>query len=103
VTVTPGSTRPKSLDAERRAWVEVLKIIGAAPQLALSRKLLEYTLAKFEIEDDALVEELHLLAQQMVQVNANQAGRNQGAGAAQNGGVSDGASAVLAGATGGSR
>ncbi|HYE93735.1 MAG TPA: hypothetical protein VEA38_22070 [Terriglobales bacterium] len=105
VTVAPGSTRPKSLDAERRAWVEVLKIIGAAPQLALSRKLLEYTLAKFEIEDESLVEELFMLANQMVQVNANQAGRNQGAAGVggSNGGVTDATSAVLAGVNGGSR
>lgn len=103
VTVQPGSTRPKSLDAERRAWVEVLKIFGAAPQLLMSRKLIEYTLAKFEIEDESLVEELFMLAKQMQAVAANQAGRTQGQGAAQNGGVSDGASAVLAGATGGSR
>lgn len=110
VTVSPGSTRPKSLDAERRAWLDFLRILGAAPQLALSRALLDYTAAKFEIEDDRLLDELTALAEKMVNVNANQAGRNQGgqnpgAGGVggSNGNVTDVQSAILAGVTGGAR
>ena len=78
VTVAPGSTRPKNLDFERRQWLEFLKVLGAFPQLALSPELLRYTAEKFEGLPERVVEELTVLAKQMVNINANQAGRNQG-------------------------
>jgi hypothetical protein len=104
VTVAPGSTRPKNLDFERRQWLEFLKVIGAFPQLAMSPELLRYTAEKFEGLPERVVEELAMLAKQMVAVNANQAGRNQG-GAAGGGAGNNGTAnpAILAAVTGGAR
>ena len=78
VTVAPGSMRPRNLDLERRNWFDFLKILGQFPQLALSRELLHETAAKFEGINERMLDELQALAQKMVEVNANQAGRNQG-------------------------
>ena len=103
VSVVPGSARPKNLDVERKQWLSFLQILGSAPQLALSRQLLQYTAEKFDMHDDQLLDELSALAQKMVQVNANQAGRNQGGGAAPggNGAAGPGVETLLAGVTGG--
>ena len=100
VTIVPGTNRPANLDMERRQWLEFLRVIGAAPQLILSRELLRYTAEKFGMHDDRLLDELSMMAQKMIQVSANQAGRNQGGSSS---GASPGTSTVLAGATGGSR
>jgi len=102
VTVVPGSTRPRNLDTERSSWMEFLKVLGAAPQLALSRELLRYTAEKFEVNDERLLDELTALAEKMVSVNANQAGRSGGASS----GASNGTTAspeILAAVTGGTR
>ena len=101
VSVVPGSTRPRNLDTERNAWMEFLKVIGAAPQLALSRELLRYTAEKFEVNDERLLDELTALAQQMVAVNANQAGRSAGSTSAVNGTTAS--PDILAAVTGGAR
>jgi hypothetical protein len=109
VTVAPGSTRPKNLEFERRQWLEFLKILGAAPQLALSPELLRYTADKFEGIPERVIEELSMLAKQMVDINANQAGRNQGATGQQPGGAAPAgtngtaAPSILAAITGGVR
>jgi hypothetical protein len=89
VTVSPGSSRPKNLEGERRAFIQVLQIFGQAPQLLMSRELTSRVLRMFEMEDARLLDELTMVAQKMIQVNANQAGRNQGgeAGAADAGGA----------------
>jgi hypothetical protein len=100
VSVVPGSTRPKNLDAERRQFLEFLKTVGAAPQLLLSRELTRYTAEKFEIHDERLIDELVALAQQMIAVNSNQAGRS---GASGGGGGTTASPEIMAGATGGSR
>jgi hypothetical protein len=108
VTVAPGSARPKNLDAERNAFLKVLSIIGQAPQLLMSRELTQRVLRYFEMEDPRLLDELQQLAQLMVQLNAKQAGREQGgasqgpAGPEGNGAMGGGLSAVLAGANAGS-
>ena len=82
VTVAPGSTRPRNLDTERADWFRFLEILGRAPQLALSRLLLQETAAKFGgTIDERMLDELTALAQKMVEVNARQAGRDQGADA----------------------
>ena len=79
VTVVPGSTRPRNLDTERHDWFRFLEILGRAPQLALSRLLLQETAAKFGgTIDERLLDELTALANKMVEVNARQAGRDQG-------------------------
>lgn len=108
VTVVPGSSRPKNLDVERRAFMSFLQLLGQAPQLAMSKELMTEISKMFEIDNKRLVDELCALAMKMVQVNANQAGRNQGqtADAAQSNGmpgVPPELSAVLSQATGGMR
>ena len=83
VTVVPGSSRPHNLEVERRQWLMFLQLLGQFPQLALSRELLRETASKFEYISERMLDELTALAQKMVQINANQAGRNQGNGAAE--------------------
>jgi hypothetical protein len=78
VTVAPGSTRPKNLEAERTAFLQFLRVLGQAPQLALSRELMAYIARMFEIEDERLLDELQALAMQMVQIQSKVAGREQG-------------------------
>ena len=65
-------------EVERSQWIQFLQIIGQFPQLALSRELLRETAAKFEYISERMLDELTALAQQMVAINANQAGRSQG-------------------------
>ncbi|KKL13531.1 hypothetical protein LCGC14_2524800, partial [marine sediment metagenome] len=79
VSVIPGSARPRNLDTERHSFLTfVSQILGPFPQIALSPILLERIMGMFEINDARLVEELHVLGQKMVEINARQAGRNQG-------------------------
>lgn len=82
VTVVPGSARPKNLEAERGAWFDFLKLLGQFPQIALSRELMKETASKLGdgLISERAIDELHSLAKQMVEINANQAGRNQGGG-----------------------
>lgn len=94
VTVVPGSYRPHNLDVERQQWLAFLNVIGQFPQLALSRELLRETAGKFEYISERMLDELAALAQKMIEVNANQAGRGQGG---TNGGGEMGASQTLAG------
>lgn len=103
VTVVPGSSRPKNLDVERRSFMSFLQLLGQAPQLAMSKQLMTQIAEMFEITNTRLVDELVALSQKMVQVNANQAGRNQG-GSANGGGEQPGAmtsDAALSGVAGG--
>jgi len=103
VGVIPGSFRPRNLDTEREQWLTFLKIVGQFPQLALSRELLKETASKFEYISDRMLDELTALAQKMIQVNANQAGRsgNNGQGGAN--GQGSGAQQQMAGMIGGMR
>lgn len=78
VDVTPGSQRPRTLAEERKDWLELLQIFGQFPQLAMSRELLAETASKYEFINERMVDELQALAKQMIEINANQAGRNQG-------------------------
>lgn len=94
VTVVPGSYRPHNLDVERQQWLAFLNVIGQFPQLALSRELLRETAGKFEYISERMLDELAALAQKMIDVNAQQAGRNQGGA---NGGGGMGATQTLAG------
>lgn len=78
VEIAPGSAKPRSLDWERRQWLQFLQLIGQFPQLALSRALLQETADKFEGISERMLDELTLLARQMVEMSARQAGRTQG-------------------------
>ena len=78
VDVVPGSTRPRSLAQEKAQFLEFLQVVAQAPQLLMSRALLEELARKYEFLNPAIIDELQMLSQMMVQINANQAGRGQG-------------------------
>jgi hypothetical protein len=78
IDVIPSSTKPRNLTVERQQWLEFLGLIANAPQLALSRTLLEETAAKFDWISPQMVDEIHALAITMIQSRANQAGRGGG-------------------------
>lgn len=78
IDIIPSSTKPRNLTVERQQWLEFLGLIANAPQLALSRTLLEETAAKYDFISPQMVEEVHALAITMMQVKANQAGRSGG-------------------------
>ena len=85
VTVVPGSSRPHNLDAERRDFMDFLRLIGQYPQLAMSRGLLQQAAAKLETIDDRMIDELVALAEKMYQMQSNIAGRDGSAGGAAGG------------------
>ena len=78
IDIIPASTRPRNLTVERQQWLEFLGLIAQAPQLALSRSLLEETAAKFDFISPQMVEEIHALAITMMQANMANAGRQSG-------------------------
>jgi hypothetical protein len=78
IDVIPGSTRPRTLQAEKAEFLEFLQVIAGAPQLLMSRALLEEMAKKYEFINASTIEELQMLAQQMMMVNMQQAGRSQG-------------------------
>jgi hypothetical protein len=78
VSIVPGSMRARTTEVERQQLLSFLSVLGQSPQIALSRELLRVVARAFEIESEPLLDELNALAQQMVQVNAHQAGRDQG-------------------------
>lgn len=80
IDIVPASTRPRNLTVERQQWLEFLGLIAQAPQLAMSRALLEETAAKFDFISPQMVEEVSALAQMMVQIQLMQAGRPQQVG-----------------------
>ena len=80
VDVQPGSTKPRSLAVERQQWLEFLNILAVNPQIALSKILLEETAAKYDFINPTMVEEVHALAMTMMQMAAQRAGREGGAG-----------------------
>jgi hypothetical protein len=74
IDVIPSSTKPRNLTVERQQWLEFLGLIAQAPQLALSRSLLEETAAKFDFISPQMVEEMHALAIAMMQQQMATAG-----------------------------
>lgn len=75
IDIYPGSTKPRNLTVERQQWLEFLGLVAQAPQLALSRSLLEETAAKFDFISPQMVEEIHALAITMMQAQQATAGR----------------------------
>ncbi len=75
IDIIPSSTKPRNLTVERQQWLEFLGLIAQAPQLALSRTLLEETAAKFDFISPQMVEEVHALAIMMMQAQQATAGR----------------------------
>jgi len=85
IDVIPSSTKPRNLTVERQQWLEFLGLIAQAPQLALSRNLLEETAAKFDFISPQMVEEMHALAITMMQQQMATAGHAQGGANMQTG------------------
>ena len=78
VSIVPGSMRARTTEVERQQLLAFLGVLGQSPQIALSRELLRVVARAFEMESEPLLDELNALANKMVEINANQAGRNQG-------------------------
>lgn len=97
VGIEPGSARPRNTVGEQKALNQLAQTFGQWPQMLTVRKFVERVLKAFDIEDDGLVEELMLAAKNMIEINANQAGRSQG-GSSASGGNGAGMGEVLAGA-----
>lgn len=74
IDIIPSSTKPRNLTVERQQWLEFLGLLAQAPQLALSRALLEETAAKFDFISPQMVEEIHALAITMMQQQMATAG-----------------------------
>jgi hypothetical protein len=74
IDIVPSSTKPRNLTVERQQWLEFLGLLAQAPQLALSRALLEETAAKFDFISPQMVEEIHALAITMMQQQTMAAG-----------------------------
>ena len=75
IDIQPGSTRPRSLPAEKAQFLEFLQIIAQAPQLLMSRALLEELARKYEFLNPMIVNELQMMAQMMMMQNSVVAGR----------------------------
>ena len=75
VDIQPGSTRPRSLPAEKAQFLEFLQIIAQAPQLLMSRALLEELARKYEFLNPMIINELQMMAQMMMMQNSVVAGR----------------------------
>ena len=97
VSVVPGSARPKNTVGEQKVFQSILTTFGQFPQLLMSRKLTERVLQAFDVNDESLVDELQAMAKQMIQINANQAGRNQGNATGNGNGPSSSPLAGIAG------
>ena len=83
VQVVPGSARARNLEVERKQWIEFLQVLGAAPQIAMSRELLRETAEKFETINERMIDEIYALSQQMLAAKQAVAGH---AGTGDNGG-----------------
>ena len=83
VVVVPGSARARNLELERQQWVQFLQVIGQAPQLLMSRELIQETAQKFETINERMVDELFALSQKMLAAKTQVAGH---AGTGANGG-----------------
>lgn len=84
VLVVPGSSRLRTLESDRDQFLQAAQILGSFPALMQSRLLLRLFLQFFEIDDEALIDELQASAQKQIEIEREKAGRNQGS-AARNG------------------
>jgi len=78
VTVVPGSSRPMNTVAEKQTIMQLTAMVGQNPAVFMIPKLVQRILRAYDMDDPVLAEELQLMAKQMVQINAKQAGREQG-------------------------
>lgn len=65
-TLDVGATTPQLPEIERAQWISFLNLVAAAPQLALSKQLLKKTAEMHHVNDQVLIDELNMIAQQMM-------------------------------------
>lgn len=87
-TVNVGATTPQLPEVERAQWISFLSLLGNAPQLMMSRTLLKRSAEMHHIEDENLVNELHKIGQQMMQMQAQAASAKAAGKAGSTPGVS---------------
>ena len=104
VLVVPGSSRVRNLESDRDQFLQLIQILGAAPQIMQSRILLKHLMSLFDLDDEALVDEMQASAQRSIEIEMEKAGRNQGGGGspgaqapANNGAAAGGLGALLGG------
>ena len=100
-SINVGATTPQLPEIERAQWLSFLGVITNAPQLLLSKTLLKETARMHHIENDALVEELFEIGQQMMSGQIPMPGaqgsqpNTQGTAAARTGGQAAGSNNVM--------
>ena len=87
VEVVPGSAKPRTLEAEKRAFIEFWTLVSSSPQLAMSKAWLTEASRMYDgLLTKQVIDEVHAMAMQMVLLNANQAGRTPQQAGTQEGG-----------------
>jgi hypothetical protein len=66
-SINVATMTPQLPELERAQWLAFLTALANAPQLALSRRLLQETARMFHIEDETLVEEIQAIVRGMMQ------------------------------------
>jgi hypothetical protein len=100
-SINVGATTPQLPEIERAQWLSFLGVVTNAPQLLLSKTLLKETARMHHIENDALVEELFEIGQQMMSGQIPMPGaqgsqpNTQGTAAARTGGQAMGSGNVM--------
>lgn len=89
VTIEPGSARPKNTVAEQRTMLQIVPLILANPAIAKVPSFLRRVLKAFDIDDERLIEELQAVADLLIQINSNIAGRTSGGTASATSGAPD--------------
>lgn len=72
-TVNTGATTPQLPEIERAQWISFLSLLGNAPQLMMSKTLLKRSAEMHHIEDENLINELHMIGKGMMQMQAQAA------------------------------
>lgn len=85
--VNVGATTPRLPQVERAQWLAFLQLLGSAPQLMTSKRLLKRMAEMHHIEDDSLVDELVQIGKQMMSQQAAPAGVGSTAGVTEEGGL----------------
>ncbi len=78
VTVTPGSMKSRTIEAERQQFLEFISTVLSSPIGLQSRELLMTFARMYEFIDERVVDELVALGEKAAALDAQKAGRFQG-------------------------
>lgn len=78
VSVAPGSARPRNMTNEKQDFMEIIRLLSAAPVLTQSRALLRRVGDIFEFFDDSMIDEILAASNQAQRLEQIKAGRTQG-------------------------